>query len=67
MERNFTIKLPLKKGFTRYKISYKGFGVLFSTEIDAKNRVEARENFKRCYSYVAEIQSIRKSKNGNTN
>lgn len=66
MKRNYIRTIPLKEGLIRYKVIYEGFGVEFSTEIDAVNRNEAREKFKRSYSYVAIIKSIRKSKNGNT-
>lgn len=65
MKRHFTNTHPLKEGDIRFKIIYSGFGVEFSTEIDAKDRDEAREKFKRTYSYVATIKSITKSKNGN--
>lgn len=65
MKINFTNKNLLKDGEIRFKIIYTGFGVEFSTEIDAKDRNEAREKFKRNYSYVATIKSIIKSKNGN--
>ncbi len=66
MKTNYTISTPLKDGETRFKIVFEGFGVEFSTEIDAKDKDEAREKFKRCYSYVAEIKQILKSRNGNS-
>ena len=65
MKRHFTNDNALKKGETRFKVTYEGFGVEFSTEIDAVDRKEAREKFTRSYSYAATITSIRKSKNGN--